>query len=129
VTTSQAAELDPLARRLGIRITGHTPQRVAATMPVDGNRQPYGLLHGGANAVLAETLAVLAANANAPAGRTATGLEVSCSHHRSATEGSVTGVCTPLRTGRTAASFEIVITDEAGTRTCTARVTCLLHEH
>jgi 1,4-dihydroxy-2-naphthoyl-CoA hydrolase len=114
--------------RLGLQFIEVSPERVVATLPVDGNRQPYGLLHGGANAALAETLGSVAAVLNAPAGKAAVGLELSCTHHRAARVGLVTGVCTPLHVGRTTSTFETVITDEDGKRTCTARLTCLIRD-
>jgi uncharacterized protein (TIGR00369 family) len=117
-----------LNEKLGIEIVEVEPARVVATMPVDGNRQPLGLLHGGANAALAETIGSVAATLNAVEGRIAVGLELSCTHHRAARSGLVTGVCTPLHTGRSTSTFEIVITDEEGRRTCTARLTCVLRE-
>ncbi|ASU80962.1 aromatic compound degradation protein PaaI [Actinopolyspora erythraea] len=113
---------------MGITVTEYAPDRVVGTMPVAGNRQPYGLLHGGANAVLAEQLGSIAAALHAGADRVAVGLELSCTHHRAVTEGSVTGVATPLHRGRGTATFEIVITDENDKRTCSARLTCLLRE-
>lgn len=113
-----------LADRLGIEITDLDPARLVATMPVTGNRQPYGLLHGGASAVLAETLGSVAAALLAGPDNVAMGIELNCTHHRSATEGQVTAVCTPLHVGRSVSSFEIVISDQHGRRTCTARLTC-----
>jgi uncharacterized protein (TIGR00369 family) len=117
-----------LATKMGIEITEWDPKRVVATMPVAGNLQPYGLLHGGANATLAETIGSVAAALNAPEGRVALGLELSCTHHRAARGGLVTGVATPMHTGRSTSTYEIVITDEDGKRTCTARLTCILRE-
>ncbi|MGQ0837788.1 hotdog fold thioesterase [Actinokineospora sp.] len=114
-----------LADKLGIVVTDWDPQRVVGTMPVKGNRQPYGLLHGGANAVLAETLGSIAAMLNAPEGKAVVGLELSCTHHRAAHDGLVTAVCTPLHVGRSTSTFEIVITEESGKRTCTSRLTCV----
>jgi len=122
-----AAEQLPAA--MGIQVTDLDPVKLVGTMPVAGNRQPAGLLHGGANAVLAETLGSIAANLHAPPGRVALGIELSCTHHRAATDGLVTGVCTPLHTGRSTSCFEIVITDAGGRRTCTARLTCILRDH
>lgn len=113
---------------MGIEITEYTPDRVVGTMPVAGNRQPYGLLHGGANAVLAESLGSTAAALHAGPERIAVGLELSCTHHRAATEGVVTGVATPLHQGNSTATYEIVITDARGKRTCSARLTCVLRE-
>jgi 1,4-dihydroxy-2-naphthoyl-CoA hydrolase len=117
-----------LPTKMGIEIKEYDPNRVVATMPVAGNLQPYGLLHGGANATLAETIGSTAAALNAPAGKVALGLELSCTHHRAARGGLVTGVATPIHTGRSTSTFEIVITDEEGKRTCTARLTCILRD-
>ncbi|MDI2029826.1 hotdog fold thioesterase [Saccharopolyspora sp. TS4A08] len=119
---------EQLSARMGIEIIEYTPERVVATMPVAGNRQPYGLLHGGANAVLAEQAGSIAAAINAGEGRIALGLELSCTHHRAATEGKVTAVATPLHTGRSTATYDVVITDEQGRRTCSARLTCVLRD-
>jgi 1,4-dihydroxy-2-naphthoyl-CoA hydrolase len=117
-----------LPDRMGIKITEWDPKRVVATMPVAGNLQPYGLLHGGANATLAESIGSVAASLNAGADRVALGLELSCTHHRAVKSGSVTGVATPIHVGRSTSTFEIVITDEEGRRTCTARLTCILRD-
>ncbi|WP_156756310.1 hotdog fold thioesterase [Actinokineospora pegani] len=114
-----------LADKLGIEVVDWTPARLVATMPVEGNLQPYGLLHGGANAVLAETVGSIAAALNAPEGKLVVGLELSCTHHRAARSGVVTAVCEPLHLGRSTSTFEIVITEESGKRTCTARLTCV----
>lgn len=115
-----------LAAAMGIEFTEATPERMVATMPVHGNRQPYGLLHGGANAVLAETIGSVHAALLAGEGKAAVGVELSCTHHRSATSGIVTAVCVPLHSGRQIATFHITISDEAGRATCTARLTCLI---
>lgn len=117
---------EQLSERLGIEIVDNDPNHLVATMPVSGNRQPYGLLHGGASAVLAETVGSYAAGMLAGPDHIAVGVELNCSHHRSATQGRVTAVCTPIHTGRTMSSFEIVISDENGRRTCTARLTCAI---
>ncbi|MDQ1719202.1 MAG: 1,4-dihydroxy-2-naphthoyl-CoA hydrolase [Pseudonocardiales bacterium] len=113
-----------LVDRMGIEITDVDPNHFAASMPVAGNRQPYGLLHGGASAVLAETVGSFAAALHAGPDNIAVGIELNCTHHRSATQGRVTAVCTPLHVGRTISSFEIVISDETGRRICTSRLTC-----
>ena len=117
-----------LPTKMGIEITEATPERVVATMPVKGNVQPYGLLHGGANAVLAETIGSVCAALNAGLERATMGVELSCTHHRGVTEGLVTGVATPIHTGRTVITVEIVITDEQGRRSCTSRLTCLVRD-
>lgn len=120
------SNMGALAERMGIVVTEASPERVVATMPVEGNTQPYGLLHGGASVVLAETLGSIASALNAGPDRFAVGVEINATHHRSATAGTVTGVATAAHVGRTMASFEIVITDDAGRRVCTSRLTCAL---
>ena len=114
-----------LQDKLGIQVTEWSKERLVGTMPVAGNLQPYGLLHGGANGVLAETLGSIAGALHAPEGKAVVGLELSCTHHRAARSGVVTGVCTPVHVGRSTSTFEIVITDESGKRTCTSRLTCV----
>ncbi|GAA5116031.1 hotdog fold thioesterase [Haloechinothrix salitolerans] len=114
--------------KLGLVITEAAPERVVATMPVKGNLQPYGLLHGGANAALAETLGSISAALNAGEGRLALGLELSCTHHRGVRSGLVTGVATPVHVGRGTITSEIIITDESGKRSCTARLTCVVRD-
>lgn len=117
---------EQLVSRLGIEIVTCEPGLVQGTMPVSGNRQPVGILHGGANAVFAETLGSLAAFLYAGPGGQAVGVDLSCTHHRWVSSGTVTGVCRPLNERRTVASYEIVIADDSGTRTCTARLTCAI---
>ena len=112
--------------RMGIELQEISPERVVATMPVEGNTQPYGLLHGGASVVLAETLGSVGSALHAGPSRIAVGLDINATHHRSATSGTVTGVATAIHLGRTSASYEIVITDESGRRICTSRITCAL---
>ncbi|MDT4989683.1 MAG: hypothetical protein QOI74_3777 [Micromonosporaceae bacterium] len=117
-----------LADRLGIRLTEATPARVVGTMPVDGNTQPYGLLHGGASCVLAETLGSIGAatHARLAHGGSAVGIDLNATYHRAARSGLVTGCATALHLGSSIASYEIVVTDADGDRICTARLTCAL---
>ena len=117
-----------LAYRMGIRITEASAQRVVGTMPVEGNTQPYGLLHGGASCVLAETLGSTGAALHAGRDRFAVGIEVNATHHRAASAGQVTGVATQSHAGRTLATYEVLITDDRGRRVCTARLSCLLRD-
>lgn len=117
-----------LAERMGIEITEASPTRVAASMPVEGNTQPYGLLHGGASVVLAETLGSIGSVLHAGAGRVAVGVEVNATHHRAARVGCVHGVATPLSLGSTMAAWQITITDDEGRLTCTSRLLCLLRD-
>jgi uncharacterized protein (TIGR00369 family) len=113
---------------MGIKILEASPERVVGTMPVDGNTQPFGLLHGGASMVLAETLGSLGAHLAAGPGRTAVGIEINGSHHRGARTGIITAVATAISLGRTLAIYEIVLTDEEGKKICTSRLTCLLRD-
>ena len=122
----QSASKNTVADRMGITIVEAGAERVVGTMPVAGNIQPYGLLHGGASCVLAETLGSLASALHAGPDRATVGIEISATHHRAATSGRVTGVTTMLHGGRTITTHEIVITDDAGRRVCTSRLTCLL---
>jgi uncharacterized protein (TIGR00369 family) len=119
---------DTLAGRMGIRITDASAERVVGTMPVEGNTQPYGVLHGGASCVLAETLGSTGAALHAGPGRFTVGIEINATHHRSASAGHLTGVATKLHAGRTLATYDIVITDERGQRVCTARLSCLFRD-
>jgi uncharacterized protein (TIGR00369 family) len=122
------AALPPSAldERMGIEVLEAGPQRVVARMPVEGNTQPFGLLHGGASCVLAESIGSIAANLHGAPTHYAVGVEINCSHHRGARSGYVTAVSTPIREGRQVASYHIEITDDAGESVATARLTCLL---
>jgi uncharacterized protein (TIGR00369 family) len=97
-------------------------------MPVKGNEQPYGLLHGGATCALMETVGSWAAALGVGPERQVVGIELNASYLRSATEGEVTAVCTPVRRGRTLATFLIEVTDDGGRPTATGRLTCLVKE-
>ncbi|MDR6613861.1 MULTISPECIES: PaaI family thioesterase [Microbacteriaceae] len=119
-------ELGELDVKMGVRILEQSAERVVATMPVEGNRQSFGLLHGGASVAFAEALGSWAAVIHAGPGRSAVGVDINATHHRAARSGLVTGVATAIRLGRTIASHEIVITDEDGNRLCTARITNLI---
>ncbi|WP_438943126.1 PaaI family thioesterase [Nonomuraea aridisoli] len=119
---------DTLADRMGIEFLEAGPERVVGRMPVEGNTQPYGLLHGGASAVLAETLGSVGAAIHAGPERIAVGIEINATHHRSATSGHVTGVATRVHGGRTLATYAIEITDDQGRLVCTSRLTCMLRD-
>jgi uncharacterized protein (TIGR00369 family) len=115
-----------LNERMGIRLVEASAERVVATMPVEGNTQPYGLLHGGASVVLAETLGSIGSALHAMPERLSVGVDINATHHRSARTGTVTGTATAIHLGRTTASYEVVVTDDEGRRLCTARITCAL---
>ena len=117
-----------LGERMGIELLEASAGRLVATMPVAGNTQPYGLLHGGASVVLAETLGSIGAAMHAGPGRVAVGLDINASHHRAARSGLVTGVATPVHLGSTVVSYQVEIADEDGRRICTSRITCLIRQ-
>ena len=117
-----------LVHRMQIEVVESSPQRLVARMPVEGNTQPYGLLHGGASVVLAETLGSLGSALHAGPDRVAVGLDINATHHRAVRSGWVTGTATALSLGNTLASYEVVITDEDDRRVCTCRITCLLRD-
>ncbi|MDQ0612861.1 1,4-dihydroxy-2-naphthoyl-CoA hydrolase [Microbacterium sp. W4I4] len=117
-----------LAEKMGIVFTEFAIERSVATMPVEGNTQPVGLLHGGAYVVLGESLGSMAANLHAGPGRLAVGVDINATHTRSATSGVVTGVCTPIHLGRSMAVHEIVVSDDQGRRCSTIRITNMIRD-
>ncbi|GAA3976569.1 hotdog fold thioesterase [Thermobifida alba] len=123
-----APTLGTLAERMGMELLEASAERVVGRLPVEGNTQPYGLLHGGASCVLAETLGSIGSALLAGPGRIAVGIEINATHHRSATSGHVTGVAVPVHAGRTLATWDIEITDDTGRRVCTSRLTCMLRD-
>jgi uncharacterized protein (TIGR00369 family) len=120
------AGMGALNHKLGVSIVEASADRVVGTMPVEGNTQPYGLLHGGASVALAESLGSLGSAIHAHPDRISVGVDINATHHRAVTGGVVTGVATPLHLGRTMASWEVAITDERDRRVCTCRITCAL---
>lgn len=118
-----------LPERMGIEVLEATPERVVARMPVEGNTQPYGILHGGASVVLAETVGSIGSALHAGTmGKVSVGLDINATHHRAARSGWVTATATPVTLGGTITCYDVVISDEEGRRTCTSRITCLLRD-
>ena len=115
-----------LDKKMGIEIIEASPERLVGTMPVEGNTQPFGLLHGGANVVLAESLGSVGTHLHAGPTRRIVGIEISASHHKSATSGIVTGVASAVTLGKTLCTYNVEITNDKGEKTCTARITCLI---
>ena len=115
-----------LIERMGIDVLEARVDRIVATMPVAGNTQPYGLLHGGASVVLAETLGSIGSALHAGPDRIAVGVDINATHHRAVSSGTVTGTATPIHLGSTVTTYAIAITDEQDRPVCTARLTCLL---
>jgi uncharacterized protein (TIGR00369 family) len=115
-----------LDKKMGIEIIEASPNRLVGTMPVEGNTQPIGLLHGGANVVLAESLGSIGTQLHAGPNRRIVGVDINATHHKSATSGIVTAVATAVTLGKTLCCYEVVITNDKGERTCSARITCLI---
>lgn len=118
--------LGALAEKMGIELKELSAELSIATMPVSGNTQPLGILHGGAHVVLAESLGSMAANVHAHPWGYAVGIELNASHHTSAKEGTVTGTCRAVKLGKSLTTHEIRITDEKGTLLSTVRITNFL---
>ena len=114
------------AESLGIRLTEQGDDYLRGTMPVDSRtKQPFGLLHGGASVLLAETLASFAGHLclDPAAHKQAAGLEINANHIRAVTAGTVTGTARPVHLGRATQVWEIRLEDERGRLTCLARMT------
>lgn len=118
----------PLAEKMGIEVLELGAEHSVARMPVFGNTQVVGLLHGGAHVVLGESLGSLSAAVHAGPGRYAVGIEINATHSRSVTTGFVTGTCDAISLGRTLCTHEIVVRDEQGRRLSTVRMTNLLRD-
>ncbi|MEP6648948.1 MAG: hotdog fold thioesterase [Lapillicoccus sp.] len=117
-----------LGAKMGIHFTEATSERVVATMPVEGNTQPYGILHGGASVVLAESVGSMMAVLYAGEGRAAVGMSINAIHHRPASSGTVTATGTLIQAGRTTASVAIAVTDDVGRRVCSCTLICQLRD-
>jgi uncharacterized protein (TIGR00369 family) len=115
-----------LAEKMGIELKEVSADRTVATMPVEGNTQPLGILHGGAHVVLAESLGSISANVHAHPWGYAVGIELNASHHASVTEGVVTGTCTAVKLGKSLTTHEVKMTDEKGNLLSTVRITNFL---
>ena len=115
-----------LDAKMGIEITEANLTRLVGTMPVEGNTQPMGILHGGASVVLAESLGSIGTQLNAGAHRRIVGIDINATHHKATATGIVAGVATAVSIGKTLCCWDIVITNQDGQRTCTARITCMI---
>ncbi|MCL9672070.1 proofreading thioesterase EntH [Citrobacter sp. MNAZ 1397] len=116
-----------LVDHLGIIYTRLSDDVLEAEMPVDiRTHQPFGLLHGGASAALAETLGSMAGYMMTVDGQCVVGTELNATHHRAVSQGKVRAVCQPLHLGRQNQSWEIVVFDEQGRRCCTCRLSTMV---
>lgn len=123
--------VSPLSQKLGMIYRELSPEKAVATIPVSGNEQNVGLLHGGAHFVMAETLASVSAILHVRVSlgqlnRNVVGVELGATHHRSVTSGLVWATCTPIKLGRTMTSHEIVMRDDEGRRLSTARMSNMI---
>ena len=114
-----------LDEKLGIEFLDYNPARLVARMPVAGNLQPYGLLHGGASAALAESIGSTAAVLNSAPGMVCVGIQVIANHHKAARSGDVTAVATPIHIGRSLQTIKIEITNDDDQLVCSAQLTAM----
>lgn len=117
-----------LSSKMGIEYLELSAEHSVATMPVEGNTQVLGILHGGAHVVIGESLGSISSAIHAGPGRVAMGIEINATHSRSASSGIVTATCDAISLGRTLATHEIVIRDEEGNRLSTVRMTNILRD-
>jgi len=125
----QTRGIGALAEKMGIKVVELSAQGGIATMPVEGNTQPFGIVHGGAYVVLAESLGSMAANIAAGPGRHAVGIEINASHTKSCSAGLVTATAKAISLGKNLTTHEVVITDEDGKRLSTIRITNFLRDN
>jgi 1,4-dihydroxy-2-naphthoyl-CoA hydrolase len=118
-----------LGAHLGMKFVAIGPDRIWASMPVDERtKQPMGLLHGGANVALAETLGSVASQLCIPGSenKMAVGIEINANHLKSARSGRVYGMVQPLRIGKSLHVWQISIKNSRGQLLCTSRLTCMI---
>ncbi|NHB83962.1 PaaI family thioesterase [Tessaracoccus sp. HDW20] len=116
--------VSPLDTKLGLVMTELTAERVVGSIPVDGNQQPFGLLHGGATATLVETLASMGAMMHGHPDRAGVGVDLNVTHLRASRSGRVTGTATAVHLGRSVVTYQVDVRDEEGRLTATGRLTC-----
>jgi 1,4-dihydroxy-2-naphthoyl-CoA hydrolase len=117
-----------LMERLGIEWLEVSPDRVVARLPVEGNTQPYGILHGGATAALCETVASFGAALRAGSERIVVGLELNVNHLRAMRDGHITATATPVHQGRTTAVWSMEVRDDDGRIVAVSRLTLAVRE-
>lgn len=121
--------LGELADKMGIKIVSINGNHGVATMPAEGNRQPIGIVHGGAYVVIAETLGSMCATLAAGPDRHAVGIEINASHTKSCKEGLITATARAINIGRNLATHEVAVEDEQGNRLSTVRITNFLRDN
>ncbi len=119
-----AGSANTLVEHLGIVYTAFGDDYLQATMPVDSRtHQPFGMLHGGASVVLAETLGSVAGNMCVPRSHCCVGLDINANHLRAKRNGIVTGTARPVHLGTMTQVWQIEIHDERQHLICTSRIT------
>ncbi len=116
----------PLDIKMGMILDEVTPTRAVGRYPVEGNTQPFGLWHGGASCVVAESLASLAAAAEVGPDGAVTGVDINATHLRPARAGWITGTATAIRIGGSLATYDVSLVDDDGEQVCAARITVFL---
>lgn len=117
-----------LMDRLGLEWVDIRADRVVARLPVAGNTQPYGLLHGGATAALCETVGSVGAAVAAGLERRPVGVQLSINHLRAVRDGFVTATGVPVHVGRTLAVWDVRVDDDGGRQVATGRLTVSFRE-
>jgi 1,4-dihydroxy-2-naphthoyl-CoA hydrolase len=117
-----------LMERIGLEVVEAGPERVVARMPVAGNTQPYGLLHGGATAALCETIGSYGTALAVAPEKLVTGIELNVNHIRGVRDGHVTGIGVPLHVGRTTAVWDIRVHDGEGRLMAVGRLTLAIRD-
>ena len=119
-----ASHIDTAAERLGIEFVEIGDDFVRGRMPVDARtKQPYGVVHGGASVLLAETLGSCGADYCTPMGHRIVGLDINANHIRGVASGWVNGIARPVHIGRSTQVWQIDMTDDEGRISCVSRLT------
>ncbi|NAW64682.1 hotdog fold thioesterase [Photobacterium halotolerans] len=124
------SSVNTLVQHLGIEYSAFDDNSLTAIMPVDSRtHQPFGMLHGGASVVLAETLGSIAANMCVSDDKYCVGLDINANHIRVVRTGFVKGTASPVHLGATTQVWQITITDERDSLVCTSRLTMAVLKH
>jgi len=116
-----------LMERIGIQIVDASAAKVVARMPVEGNRQPYGLLHGGATAALCETVASFGTAIAVGLDKRVVGIHLSVNHLRAVPDGDVTATGVPVHVGRSTAVWDMEVRDDEQRLVAVGRLTLAIH--
>ena len=118
----------PFVEKIRLEWITVSPEQVVAQIPVEGNTQPYGILHGGATASLCETVGSVGAAFVAGPDKLVVGTTLTINHLRAVREGNVTAIGVPLHSGRTSAVWDMRVTDDADRLVAVSRLTLAIRE-